>query len=180
MLLPTARIYIFVIDQFFLRDSVEGVIPKTAVKMQLYQPGAPRPYSHHRCSLFRVMPWLFYLLEVICIVMQRHVSILFWDVQLDEIREYTEETVDKGFYAHGSYDKTKYICLRLLLKTTDLVVQNPSNNTIFEGHPNQQKCSPSQKSRRCPPLDMAGHPDGRTLRVSKYCQEGTQFLVPPP
>ena len=66
------------------------------------------------------MPWLFYLLEVICIVMQRHVSILFWDVQLDESREYREETADEGFYAHGSYDKTKYICLILLLKTTCL------------------------------------------------------------
>ena len=148
--------------------------------MQLCQPGAPRPCSHHRCSLFRVMPWLFYLLAVICIVVQRHVSILLWDVQLDENREYTEETADEVFYAHGSYDKTKYICLRLLLKTTGLVVQNPSNNTIFEGHPNQQNCRPSQKSRRSPPLDMAGHPDGRTLRASKYRQEGTQFLIPPP
>ena len=55
--------------------------------------------------------------------MQRHVSILFWDVQLDESREYTEETADEGVYEHGSYDKTKDICLRLLLKTTGLVVK---------------------------------------------------------
>ena len=138
--------------------------------MQLYQPGAPRPCSHHRCSLFRVMSWLFYLLAVICIVMQRHVSILVWDVQLDESREYTQETVDEGFYAHGSYDNTKDICLRLILKTTCLVVQNPSNNTIFEGHPNQQKCRPSQKSCRSPPL---GH--GRAPRRQNF--EGQQ--IPP-
>ena len=41
--------------------------------------------------------------------MQLHVSILFWDIQLDESREYTEETADEGFYANGSYDKTKDI-----------------------------------------------------------------------
>ena len=36
--------------------------------------------------------------------MQRHVFILFWDVQQDEIREYTEEKADGGFYVHGSYN----------------------------------------------------------------------------
>ena len=68
----------------------------------------PRRFScsrgRHRPSLVRVMPWPCYLLAVTCIVMQRHVFILFWDVQQDEIREYTEETADRGFYVHVSYN----------------------------------------------------------------------------
>ena len=73
--------------------------------MQLYW---PRRFScscgHHRPSLVRVMPWPFYLLALTCIVMQRHVFILFWDVQQDESREYTEETSDGGFYVRGTYN----------------------------------------------------------------------------
>ena len=37
--------------------------------------------------------------------MKRHVFILFWDVQQDESRDYTEETADGGFYVHSSYNQ---------------------------------------------------------------------------